>query len=76
MENIPVKYKKLLTHLRKHYEEPGHPISFAGVDAIWRYFDKKVPKNVLKTFLTQFESFSLHQGKKRQRQFIPCFEFI
>ena len=66
-------HQVILNDLKKYYEKPGHPLAFSGVQKIWKYYDKKVPRKVIEKFLTQFDSFSLHRQKKKRKSRTPVF---
>jgi len=48
-------------HLKENYKKPGHPIAFAGINNIYKYYDGKLSVNKIKQILSGIESYTLHR---------------
>lgn len=48
--------------LKLHYSSPGHPIAYAGINNIYKYYNKKLSHEKIKDILSTIESYTLHRG--------------
>lgn len=57
--------------LKKNYFDPKHPIAFAGVEKIYRWFKEngyKLSRTKIKNWLLKQEDYAIHQQPRRQFQ--------
>ena len=62
-----------MNQLEKSYNNVKHNLGFAGVNAIYNYFEKKVPRKQIEHFLTQWDSHTLLRESKNPKQFNPIY---
>ena len=43
------------------YVTPGHPISYSGIDKIFEYYNRQVPKKTIETYLTFVNHYPKHK---------------
>ena len=48
-------------HLKENYKKTGHPIAFAGINNIYKYYGGKLSVNKIKQILSGIESYTLHR---------------
>ena len=55
-------------HLKENWDNVGNPVGFLGVNKIYDFYNRVLPKREIKNVLSKFESFSLmseiHKTKK------------
>ena len=58
-------------HLKENWDDVGNPIGFLGVNKIYDFYNRVLPKREIKNVLSKFESFSLmseiHKTKKQNK---------
>lgn len=54
--------------LRRNYDNVDHPISFAGIATIFRWYRRKLPQKNIENVLSTFESYTLHKEMKEGRR--------
>lgn len=47
--------------LKQSYVEPGHPIAYSGIENIYYYYKKLIPKNEIEAILNSFDTYSRHK---------------
>ena len=47
--------------LKRSYINPGHPIAFSGINAIYNYYKPHLNVNDIKTVLSEIENYTLHK---------------
>ena len=62
-----------MNQLAHHYTNVKHPLGFAGANAIYHYFDGKVPLKQIEHFLQQWNSHTLFREPKEPKQFNPIY---
>ena len=61
-----------IRHLRKNYLNPKSGISFSGVNRIYQFYDKVIPINTIKKFLSYDDPYTLHV-KSFKKRYNPSF---
>ena len=60
-----------ISHLKENWNNVGNPVGFLGVNKIYDFYDRVLPKREIKNVLSKFESFSLmseiHTTKKQNK---------
>lgn len=60
--------------LKTNYRKIGHPIAFSNVNTIFNYFDKTIPIDEIKDFLSTITTYQVHRENRRSaRSYIPVF---
>lgn len=49
------------------YITPGHPIAFSGINTIFRYYDRKVPKSDIKEALSKIYAYTVYKDTRRKQ---------
>lgn len=71
LQQQPVQYENigaindLENHLIQNYKNPGHPIAFAGINNIYKYYSGQISVNRIKQLLSGIESYTLHREFRR-----------
>ena len=65
--------KSCLEELERVYHKPNHPISFSGLDKIYRYFDGVLTKKAISNFLHTQESYLAHFEYKKPKPRNPTY---
>ena len=65
-------YKSAIYHLRNNYLNPKSGVSFAGINRIYDFYNKTIPINKIKEFLSKDNSYTLH-SKSFKKQYNPSF---
>jgi hypothetical protein len=53
--------EECLEDLKNYYSSPGHPILFAGIENIYQYYRKLIPKNEIENFLSSLNTYTEHK---------------
>ena len=67
-QNQPLNVSNLQTvdecenDLKINYNTPGHPIAFAGLNNIYKYYNRLLTNEKIKEILSSVESYTLHRG--------------
>ena len=63
--------------LRTKYTTPGHPVAFLGIDKIYRYYNGKMSKGVIRGILQNKEIYSLMRMEKTRPEkiFTPIISY-
>lgn len=62
------KYEDIESDLRQNYKRPGHPIAFAGITQIFKYYNGKLSIKRIKELLSGIESYTLHREFHKQKR--------
>lgn len=54
--------------LKQNYKRPGHPIAFAGISQILKYYNGKLSIPKIKEILSGIESYTLHREFHKQKR--------
>jgi len=71
LQQQPIQYENigaindLENHLIQNYKNPGHPIAFAGINNIYKYYSGQISVNRIKQLLSGIESYTLHREFRR-----------
>ena len=57
--------KEALADLKKQYNTTGHPVAFAGINVIKKYYGKTLSVSDIEDFLAQSRSYTRHREFKR-----------
>jgi hypothetical protein len=52
----------------QYYHQPGHPIAYAGINKIYEYFNKKIPKKTIQETLKKSYAYTIHKETKKSRR--------
>ena len=55
------------------YSNTKHDLAFAGVNAIYHYFNKKVPRRQIEEFLRRWDSHTLYREPKLPKKYNPVY---
>ena len=67
-----LSYRSAISHLRKHYLNPKSGVSFGGVNRIYNFYNKVIPIETIKEFLSKDNSYTLHT-KSFKKRYNPSF---
>ena len=65
-------YHSAIRHLKKNYANPKSGVSFGGISRIYDYYNKVIPIEQIKNFLSNDDSYTLHV-KSFKKQYNPSF---
>jgi hypothetical protein len=60
--------EECLQNLESKYTTPGHPMLFAGIDNIYQYYRKIIPKSEIEKFLSQLTTYTEHKEFHRSQR--------
>ncbi|GBO05176.1 hypothetical protein AVEN_122122-1 [Araneus ventricosus] len=52
--------------MNETYQDPSHPASLGGVDALHRALGRKVSRKEIKNFLEGFDAYTLHKSIRKK----------
>ena len=62
-----LSYRSAISHLRKNYLNPKSGVSFGGVNRIYNFYNKVIPIETIKEFLSKDNSYTLHTKSFKKR---------
>ena len=71
-EKNTLTYHSAIRHLKKNYANPKSGVSFGGISRIYDYYNKVIPIEQIKNFLSNDDSYTLHV-KSFKKQYNPSF---
>jgi len=67
-------YRSAISHLKKNYANPKSGVSFGGISRIYDYYNKVIPLEQIRKFLSNNDSYTLHAKSFKSNIIHPSFD--
>jgi hypothetical protein len=68
---MTAEQERLYHEALRNYVQPGHPTAFAGLEKVYRHYNKTLPRKLVKHMLTEVYAYGLHRKYKKPSQRTP-----